>query len=183
MANCDGSGIPAYVDEENCAKILFWLIERTGASSIIDLGTGLGWIVRAAEERGLYCVGVEGNEDFAKKKECGSDLLVADVTSPDFNPGRFDLATSFECIEHIPMELQQDFFAGAARVSDRMICSISIVGPPNEFHVTIEDEAWWKAWLSERGVTVQQIHDFPSPKFNVHSIVLDLGMTGYKALP
>jgi cyclopropane fatty-acyl-phospholipid synthase-like methyltransferase len=145
---------------------------------LIDLGTGVGWLIRACDEARIRCLGVEGSADCAALRKCDSELLVADVTSPDFNPGRFDLATSFECIEHMALEHQEAFFRGAARASDRMICSIHTGNGEHHEHNLIRPVEWWTEWLTSRGVGVTVLNGFPLD-FPL-SCILDLDLRGLK---
>lgn len=180
MGLSDGSGVPAWVNETDALTILQWLVQRTGAASIIDIGTGLGHLVKAAEEAGVTCLGVEGNAELALSKVCNAPLYVEDATSDWFWPGRFDLATSFECVEHVPMESQERFFAGVKRASSRLICSIHTEGEENEAHMTIRPVEWWVEWLVERGADPMIVTDFPIKRFNDWgSAILDIDLTGY----
>lgn len=180
----DGSGIPAWVGEQEAPIIFRWLVKRTGAKSIIDLGTGLGHLVKAGRDAGFLCMGVEGNAAMAASAVCDSGLIVDDVTRPGFDPGRFDLATSFECVEHIPLVLQEDFFSGAAKASNRLICSIHHEGEENEAHMTLRSPEWWEAWFTERGISVKRVLDFPIPRFTAWgSAIFDLNLRGYEPLP
>ena len=69
---------------------------------ILDTGCGRGWFLEEAKKRGWEVYGTEFSEaaiELCKKK--GIQMKSGALSSDQFEPGYFDVITSFEVIEHI----------------------------------------------------------------------------------
>jgi SAM-dependent methyltransferase len=76
--------------------------ERAG---LLDIGTGSGFVLELARDRGWTGVrGVEPSEDaVAKARSDIRPLISADVMRPGlFEPGSFDAVTMFQVLDHMP---------------------------------------------------------------------------------
>ncbi len=77
--------------------------------SLLELGSGTGWLLALAAKRGLRCTGVEHNpelveasEDLARQEEVEVDVRVGSVESYPFEPERYDFTIANSVLEHVP---------------------------------------------------------------------------------
>jgi len=129
------------------------LAERLAPRSVVDVGCGTGAMLEALQKHGVRCVGLEYASSGIKRCEArGLDVRRFDIENDTFSdPGRFDVAISFEVAEHLP-----------ARCSDRyvsLLCSLAPVvvmsaAPPGQGgldHVNEQPPSWWIGKFAGRG--------------------------------
>ena len=91
-----------------CASLL-----EKGAS-ILDVGSGHGWFVEAANRRGFRCHGIEPDAAMARKS-IARGLPVTQGFFPDSVTGRYDVITFNDVIEHLT-----DVHAIPAMIAERL---------------------------------------------------------------
>lgn len=74
------------------------------AKTVLDVGAGVGLLVRAAQERGLRAQGVEPSKWLVQqaKEIFGLSLLAGTITHPDVSNQKFDIVFAVDVIEHVP---------------------------------------------------------------------------------
>jgi SAM-dependent methyltransferase len=74
-----------------------------GQGRYLDVGCGSGGALGVAQALGWQVTGVEVDAAAAEKaKRFASEIHVGDVLSAPFADGRFDVATAFHVLEHVP---------------------------------------------------------------------------------
>lgn len=131
----------------NEGKIHYERVLALRPKSIIDIGCGGNEFCSNLKKRKRYF--------FSKKKFLGVDIACpyADIISPahhipSVGDKEFDLLTSFDCIEHIPIEEIEDSFKEFARISRRVYLQICLEFSPTTIdgealHVSIYPKNWW----------------------------------------
>ena len=84
-------------------KVLDYLSSHRGIASALDIGSGFGWFLELANERGIKSYGVEISDEKRKTYQSKNSKGVV-VKNLDELPAdaRFDLITLFDVLEHIP---------------------------------------------------------------------------------
>lgn len=118
------------------------------AKSLVDIGCGHNEFVRGIEVSGIRAVGV----DFA----CPSADVIACATALPFADKEFDVATSFDALEHLLPEQVPTALREIARVSHRFCFSIChrasvITWQGRNLHPTVQSESWWIDRIREAG--------------------------------
>lgn len=76
-----------------------------GYRKLLDIGTGFGYFIKLAQERGFDVVGIEVSEkasEFAKKNYGVSILNISEVEEARFEDDSFDVISLCDVIEHLP---------------------------------------------------------------------------------
>lgn len=178
--NNDGSGFNPSVNESNNLALSTWLIEKYQPQTVMDLGTGLGYLVRSLLDYGIDAYGVEGCQELQSKTSLNSEnkhrITYSDlrfITSP-----KVSLTTSFEVIEHIPRADLKDFFDTVKLLSDIHVCSIHTMPPEHKEHQTIMSRSEWEAYFDKNGIGHKYLDDFPITYWKC-SAFFELDMRGY----
>lgn len=97
--------LKAYDESREYRKTRFG-IERVGlikkyvkSGSLLDVGCGTGWFIESAS-KDFSCVGVEYSDDIRAWLQ--AKLQIDSYQSMDKVPGKFDVITAFDVIEHVP---------------------------------------------------------------------------------
>jgi hypothetical protein len=116
-----------------------------------DVGCAKGLLVQALAERGVDSRGSDISEYAVKgaHPDVVDRLTVHSATEPI--PGRYDLVTCVEVLEHMAPEDAQRAIDVMCDATDRILFSST----PNDFgeatHVNVHPTAQWAAWFAERG--------------------------------
>ncbi len=107
----DGSastGYPSYVADRSLIERNFGqrlrLIERLHPlGRLLDVGAAYGFLLKVAREHGWEAMGVELAEECAARAAtvAGVPVVAGDFLAVDL-PGRFDVVTMFDVLEHLP---------------------------------------------------------------------------------
>jgi len=129
--------------DEICAQIL----STCGAGRTLDVGCGMGLLVRTLLRRGVDAHGV----DIAKAPVEEANRLapgrfsVASILDLPFEDGAFATVVSTDVLEHIAEEDVERAIAELARVCSGS-CFVRIATTPDRdrrWHLTIRDRQWW----------------------------------------
>lgn len=156
--------LSGYGDYQLCRPVLEqWagMIEALARpASVLDVGCAYGFVVEVFQRLGVPAFGVEPSE-FALsqvrptvrqwiKQGALPELpsFVGNFTARDAEPGRFDVVTCTEVLEHVPPELVHSSLQALAAVTDRLlICLIMLDGHPTAHddagHLTLKSAQWW----------------------------------------
>ena len=123
--------------------------------TILDLGCGSGFMCRDILQNGRQAVGIDGWNIYQKYqlglwKQYPNNFFHADISQPfhilqDGQPTRFDVITSWDCLEHIHTDGIPQVFNNIMQHSQPgtlLICSIS-TNPHFQVHRTIQTLRWW----------------------------------------
>lgn len=158
----DGTGILPSADEKYSKILAEYIVNKTGTKSVLDCGTGMGYLPQAFKNIGVKSKGAEGNEFLFKKSIYPENVVcvnLCDDVSSLLNT--FDLTTSFEMIEHIPRKYQNSLWSNLKKISPRHLCSIHIKNQEDNDHCTINTQAVWEKWFTDVGIKFTYLHDFP----------------------
>lgn len=151
----DGTGINPSVTEEIAEKLLNYILSKEGKKSIIDLGTGVGNLVKVGKSKDIDILGVEGSS-------IPKVVQVIECNFFDLDIPKRDISTSFEVIEHIEECNQDRFWNLVKKISNVHYCSIHVGRPyPGDGHVFIRDRFWWENYFTYKGISFKYLDDFP----------------------
>lgn len=137
-------------------------IKQYSPKSVLDVGCGLGILVRRLRKDGIEAIGV----DFAsilKEKFWGKDelyFLIADAKQLPFKDKSFDLVFSSDFFEHIPEEEIDIVLKEMQRVGKKVMTCVAyeakLTARQAEYHVTNKSKEWWEERL--KGVIITKLY-------------------------
>jgi len=131
-------------------------IEHTcGRGSVLDVGCGMGLLVRTLVGRGIDAIGTDialrvvedGNQQMPGRFHAGS------ILSLPFPDGAFEIVCSTDCLEHlaeadVPQALHELYRVCRRFAFIRLATTLDRDG---RWHLTIKDRAWWETKFFEAG--------------------------------
>jgi SAM-dependent methyltransferase len=145
-----------YINEgstRSAMRVIPVLAHLTGATSVLDVGCGVGAWVRAWRDNGLEdCIGVDGDNVSESQLLVRPDRFVRRDLSKAFRLDRtFDLVCTFEVAEHIPPVFADEFVDNVVAHGDVVAFSAATPGQGGEFHVNEQPYDYWRAKFNARG--------------------------------
>jgi hypothetical protein len=150
----DGTGNLASVDLNVARNIVVYIYENLmKEGTIIDFGSGMGLFQKFCEENTKFKVwSVEGYSDinFQANRD---NWLIKNLGLPfekSFE-NKFDLVTSFECIEHIHSSEQETFWNNVFLCSNQALVSIHTENGEGPDHCFVRKQDWWENYFNSKG--------------------------------
>ena len=154
-SSIDGTGVLESVNEEIAERILRYIqVEFPGTKTILDVGAGQGLFQKRVEELSDCLVySIEGCSDVPFRAN-QDRLIISDATIPFTEEyyKKFDLVTSFECIEHVPLQLQDSFWKNVFYSSNKALVGIHCLNEEDERHCLIRGLDWWVNFFDEKKI-------------------------------
>jgi SAM-dependent methyltransferase len=138
---------------QSAREIMPFVLEKTGATSIVDVGCGTGDWLRVSTELGITDIlGV----DFHDGRELNipaERYLSHDLTTPLTLPRKFDLAMSLEVGEHLPPESAKPFVDLLTSLAPVVLFSAAIPLQGGTNHLNEQWPRYWANLFSDAGHT------------------------------
>lgn len=150
--------------------------------SMIDLGCANGSQVVEFIKRGHDAAGIDGSDYGVKNKTGGwgtnpDNFFNADLTKPfslvkkigSWVEHTFDLITAWDVLEHIAESDLPQFFQNIKNHTDQhSLCFFGIaMFPCGDYHRTVQNEQWWRNYLSADWKIYQDLMDWWTPEYYV----------------
>lgn len=146
----ESSDARGHAHDQSLQDELISFLQRNEATSVLDLGCGLGLYARAMAHHGFTCEAYDGNPNTEALTSGFAKTL--DLAAPVFLGKMFDCVISLEVGEHIPAAYQDVFLDNVCRHAGRLICiSWACEGQPGDGHVNCRNNDWVVEQLSRRG--------------------------------
>jgi 2-polyprenyl-3-methyl-5-hydroxy-6-metoxy-1,4-benzoquinol methylase len=135
------------------ALALFFINE--GKPSVVDLGCGLGFLVKELRDHQIKCDGFDGNPstpEITSWIDSKPPCRVLDLSEPILFPQKYDWAISLEVGEHIPKEFEDEFINNLHNNNIKgIILSWAIKGQPGNGHINCQNNDYIKSKMCELG--------------------------------
>lgn len=142
---------PFLDDPERC-RAMVDLVARLGATTVLDVGCGRGWAVRALREHGFHAWGIDPAPALADLTVVPEFHLRAAADGLPFATGCFDLVLCSDVLAHIPEAFVQRSLREMLRVSGGyLVALVDCVDPTKEGHLTMRPRHWWLHQLQDAG--------------------------------
>ena len=153
--------------ERSAHAIASWMVEHLAPSSVLDLGSGPGYYLRALSALGIETLGVEASPSGVSATGSGVLALTYDLRQPLHLSRRFDVVMSVEVAEHLPKRSGATLVASVCRnASNFAIFTAAPPGTPGTDHINCQDAAYWVALFSRHGF---ELRDDLSRSLRAHS--------------
>ncbi len=125
--------------------ILPWVLNRTEAKSVIDVGCGSAAWLSIAKRHGCGVYGVDGNAPDTHVLIDAAEFERADI-SGGIDCSGYDLALCLEVGEHIPAESARPLVAGLCRAK-YVLWSAAVPGQNGVNHINERWPSWWNEFF------------------------------------
>jgi len=127
------------------------IVREFHPSSVLDAGCAMGFLVEALRKRGVAASGVDVSEYAISQvhDSVAEHCAVASLADP--LPGRYDLITCIEVLEHVPPESADAAIANLCAASDRLLISASPSDYAEPTHLNVQPPEAWSALLAREG--------------------------------
>lgn len=157
----DGTGVDPSVTQETAEGIAKYILEKFNCEqelTVLDIGTGLGHMVNGFNNNGIDGFGIEGSLQAASKSVCPKGRITLLDMSVNIEDERLNkcchLTTSFELLEHIHRNHEDQFLRNLAYLSDFHLCSINMDEWPGTAanHCNIKHLCCWLELFRKHGI-------------------------------
>jgi ubiquinone/menaquinone biosynthesis C-methylase UbiE len=134
------------------------LIKSYSPESLLDVGCGIGVMVRALRKSGINASGVDFSEDLPGNFWADSEdfFVVSDAKKLPYPDGSFDIVFSSDFFEHVPEEEIDQVLSEMKRVGKRVLARVayedSLTAQQSKYHCTNKPRKWWVEKL--QGITL-----------------------------
>lgn len=144
-AHLGGHGWKTHIDH----GLIDYVIKKYQPQSCLDIGCGPGGMVDLLQNKGLHCVGIDG--DFLLERAHPERFLLHDFTTGEAVLNRnYDWAYSCEFLEHVEEQYIKNFMPAFQR------CRVITVthatpGMRGHHHVNLQEDQYWIDLFSQWG--------------------------------
>ncbi|HEY6729943.1 MAG TPA: methyltransferase domain-containing protein [Solirubrobacterales bacterium] len=127
------------------------IVREFHPSTVLDAGCAMGFLVEGLRKRGIEASGVDVSEYAISQvhESVAEHCRVASLSEP--LPGRYDLITCVEVLEHIPPEEASSAIANLCAASDQLLISTSPTDYAEPTHLNVQPPEFWSAALAREG--------------------------------
>jgi SAM-dependent methyltransferase len=127
------------------------IVREFHPSSVLDAGCAMGFLVEGLCKRGVEASGIDVSEYAISQvhESVAEHCRVASLAEP--LPGRYDLVTCIEVLEHIPPEQADTAIANLCAASDRLLISTSPTDFAEPTHLNVQPPEFWSAAFAREG--------------------------------
>jgi 2-polyprenyl-3-methyl-5-hydroxy-6-metoxy-1,4-benzoquinol methylase len=127
------------------------IVREFHPTSVLDSGCAMGFLVEALRKRGVDASGIDISEYAISQvhHSVAEHCRVASLTEP--LPGRYDLITCIEVVEHIPPAQTDMAIANLCAATDRLVLSTSPKDYGEATHLNVRQPEEWSALLAQEG--------------------------------
>jgi SAM-dependent methyltransferase len=143
--------------ELSATTIADWAVEHLQPRSVIDLGSGAGYYLRAFKQRGIDCLGFEASREGVAAAGQQVTAISYDLKRPLHLSRRFDLAMCVEVAEHIPTKHSSTLVGSIARNSSAFVLfTAAPPGTPGTDHINCQPKEFWTRLFELEGFRVDE---------------------------
>ncbi|HEU5252389.1 MAG TPA: methyltransferase domain-containing protein [Solirubrobacterales bacterium] len=127
------------------------IVREFHPGSVLDAGCAMGFLVEGLRKRGVDAKGVDVSEYAISQvhESVAEHCSVASLSEP--LPGRYDLVTCIEVLEHIPPEEASTAIANLCAATDCLLLSTSPSDYAEPTHLNVQPPEFWSAALAREG--------------------------------
>ena len=138
------SHLGGHTDKTNIDEgLLNYLIKKYKINSFLDIGCGLGGVVKIMKEKGIDAKGLEGDLNAIESSLVKDNIEKIDFSKIGFSSKKkFDLGYSCEVLEHID-EIYIDNIMSAFKACKIIVMTAAPPKWPGHHHVNCRNHEYW----------------------------------------
>jgi SAM-dependent methyltransferase len=141
--------------EQSAREVVPLLLELTDASSVVDVGCGIGTWARVFADHAVKVLGIDGDYVNRDQLRVPVDQFVAkDLAQPIDFAVRFDLAICLEVAEHLPSDSAESLVSSLCSLAPVVAFSAAVPGQGGVRHLNEQWPEYWAALFSQHGYVV-----------------------------
>lgn len=123
-------------------------------NSVVDIGCGSGANLKWFHDKGLECLGIDGDIEAINKTEIkGLKAIKNDYTMQPAGIDSFDLALCTEFAEHIEQKYESNWFKDI-QMCGRVLFTHALPGQGGYHHVNCQSIDYWRERFIQYGFTI-----------------------------
>lgn len=154
--SANGRTVP-YTDtafwSKNFAVVAQHIVDTYHPKTVLDAGCALGYLVAALRDLGVEAYGIDVSEYAISqvREDVKPFCAVGSLTDqlPDELPGKYDLVTCIEVLEHLSVEDGRTAIGNLCKYSDQILFSSS----PSDFeditHINVQKREYWSGIFAQ----------------------------------
>jgi len=127
------------------------IVADIGPRTSMDVGCAMGFLVEALRERGVDACGIDLSEYAIQQAHADVAPFVAVASAADPLPGRYDVVTCIEVLEHMPPDAADRAIHAMTVAADDILFSSSPSDHVEPTHVNVQPPEAWAAAFARRG--------------------------------
>lgn len=167
------------------------IIKICGPGKLLDIGCGMGALVRELLGQGVDAHGVDVSSVVVQEANrlAPGRFVSGSILELPFDDQSFETIVSTDCMEHLAPEDIPAAFAEIRRVGRRHVFLRIATGPDrdNHWHLTIENRPWWEQMAFAAGFRKHpgyfRVNSFEALENDPYSITIPLERMPDSALP
>ncbi|MER2515397.1 MAG: methyltransferase domain-containing protein [Candidatus Accumulibacter phosphatis] len=186
----DRIGESSFDDPEPIAR---QIVELCGSGRMLDVGCGMGALVRELLAQGVDAQGVDVSPTAVAhcNRYATGRFFSGSILNLPFPDGSFDTVISTDCLEHLAPNDVATALAEIHRICRRQVFLRVATGPDRDgrWHLTIEKRAWWEQMAFQAGFRKHpgyyRINPFEALEYDGYTVtiplekILDKALTAY----
>jgi len=154
----------SYVPKKHMIKFIKFLLRDKETIKWLDVGCGLGLVVKEAIEEDIDCYGIDISEYAVNNAIIRDRIKLGSITDIPFADNTFDVVSAFDVIEHIHPKSTEKAISEIQRVLKNSGFLILTTPNPCGFsdywvydltHVNVRPPKFWKGILEKYGFRVK----------------------------
>ena len=138
--------------ERSASAITEWIQRNLDPRSVLDLGSGAGYYLRAFQERGIEAVGLEASPAGVSASGKGTLAFTYDLKRPLYASHLFDVVICVEVAEHIPKRYSETLVQSTCRNARRFVVfTAAPPGTPGQDHINCQPANFWMEIFERNG--------------------------------
>jgi len=127
-----------------CPGVWDWLIQEHGVKTMLDVGCGLGYVMKYFYENGCDVLGVDGSPSAIENNVMKDYVFKHDFTTSPWTPEKsYDLIWSSEFLEHVEEKFMGNYMVTFNKAIKFVVVTYAIPGQRGHHHVNENTEEYW----------------------------------------
>lgn len=127
-----------------CPGVWDRLMREEGVRSMLDVGCGLGYVLRYFHDNGCDVLGVDGSPSAVTNNVMKSHVRKHDFSTGAWSPEKsYDLVWSSEFLEHVEEKYIGNFMPAFSKAKKYVVVTYATPGQGGHHHVNENTEAYW----------------------------------------
>jgi len=154
----------SHVSKKHMIKFIKFLLRNKYTIKWLDIGCGLGLVVKEALEEGINCYGIDISEYAVNNAIIKDHVKLGSIADIPFGDNTFDAISAFDVIEHVhPKETEKAISemyrvlknGGFLILTTPNPCSLTKNWIYDLTHINIRPPKYWKIMLEKHGFGVK----------------------------